>query len=62
MCDFCQLYYNKDTNTITDDMGDLVFNIFDYVTPNELLIFKLKRQDILANSRYGQLVELIYEK
>jgi len=62
MCDFCQLYYDSHDNLIKDDMGFIVFGIFDYITPNQFFLFKLKRADMIVESRYGQLVEIIYEK
>lgn len=60
MCDFCRLYYVADQNVVTDEEGDIVYDIFNYVTPNEFLLFKHNKKDLITDGRYGQLVELVY--
>ena len=62
MCEFCQLYYDSIRNIMTDDMGYIVYNIFDYMTPNDLFMLRKNKKDMLIeHNRYGQFVEVIYE-
>lgn len=60
MCNFFRLYYVVDQNIVTDDEGEVIFDIYDYITPNEFYLFKQQKKDLITDGRYGQLVELIY--
>jgi hypothetical protein len=52
--------YDSIANVIYDEGGAIVFNIFSIITPNELYIFKLKKESIVLDMIDGGLVELQY--
>lgn len=39
-----ELYYHADVNLFTDKYGDIVYDIFSYITPNDLYMFKNEPQ------------------
>jgi hypothetical protein len=53
-------YYDIENNVMTDSYGETMFNIFAYITPNDLKIFKMKKQDMKVYGRDGQIIELVY--
>ena len=54
------LFYYDDDNCFVDENGCIVYNLFDYVTPNELLIFKQEREDLFITKPDGKYIEIIY--
>jgi hypothetical protein len=58
MEDIVSYYYDKEANVLIDgDMGAVVFDIFKVITPNELMLFKLK-QDYMIFKKGNQVIEL----
>lgn len=57
------LFYDKEANKFIDEGGFIVWNIFDYVTPTDLLMFRQDKEYMLV-PRHGSggkvLVELFY--
>lgn len=60
MCYFSQLYYDSRQNIMFDEDGDIVYNIFDFIKPNDLFLFKHHKKNIITYGRYGQMVEIVY--
>lgn len=54
-----QIYYLEEDNTFVNEYGMFVFNIHDYLTPNELLMFKRKK-DYLIIDKAGTWIEFVY--
>lgn len=54
------LYYDEDKNVMTDDDGFIVHDIYKIITPNQLYLFKAKKQSMLVTGKNGLVVELIY--
>lgn len=52
--------YNKKRNVMLDDEGYVMFNIFAYISPQDLMLFKEKKEDMCIYGVHGRLVELIY--
>jgi hypothetical protein len=55
-----QLYYDEVNNIMLDEGGFPVFNIFDYIEPYILYLFKQGREYMLTPSKIGPWVELIW--
>lgn len=55
-----QLYYDVEKNLIFDEGGYTVYNIFGIITPQALLLFQQKKEDMFFYGVEGQLVELYY--
>ena len=54
-------FYNHEENLLVDENGFRVYSIYEYITPNELLLFKHHQQDWAFLSRKGDMiVELIW--
>jgi hypothetical protein len=54
------LYYNDKLNIFLDDGGYIVYDIFRIVSPNDLYLFREKKEDIVLRSKLGMDVRLIY--
>lgn len=52
------LYYDLENNYIFDVDGEIVFNIYAYITPNMLYLFKQKKEYMVVKNKYGMIVEL----
>ena len=44
-------YYYPDENIIRDSDGNIIYDIFRFITPNQLLILKDTKQTITIESR-----------
>ncbi len=55
-----ELYYCKDENYFIDEDGNIIYDIFSYITPNELLFFKMSDMDLLIDKN-DHMVELIHD-
>lgn len=40
------------------EFGNIIFNIYDYITPNMLYLFKKKKEYMVFKNDLGQIVEL----
>lgn len=59
--DLFPLYYDEENNQFFQEGGWVVYDIFTYITPNELLIFKNKKEDLcIRNDRHDFLIGLFY--
>jgi hypothetical protein len=56
------LYYLKEDNVFMDGEGEIVFEIFEIITPNDLYLFKRHKDYMIVNHRTepGILVELYW--
>jgi len=54
------LYYDVDENVMLDEYGDVMFNIFSLVHPNDLLLFKKGKKDRFVNGLLDSPVLLVY--
>jgi hypothetical protein len=54
-------FYNKDNNVMVDEGGYVMFNIFSYVTPSQLAMFKETKEHMSFKGVNGIRIELIYD-
>ena len=56
------LFYDAESNRFVDEDGFIIWSIFEIITPNDLLLFKLNRCYTLVRHRSipEVLVELYY--
>ena len=54
------LMYDPEENVMRDLNGYIIFDIFKFITPNELLVFKENKVNVITNGRDGNKVTLIY--
>jgi hypothetical protein len=57
-----QLFYLLEDNVFVNEFGIVVFNIFDYITPNELMLFKATKEYTQIPSRNGFMIELLCQE
>lgn len=62
MYDNLALYYDEENNVFIDGEGEVVFEIFEIITPNDLYLFKHNKIDVIVNHSTipGALVELYF--
>lgn len=53
------LFYIHDQNYFVDEMGQPVYNLFDYITPGELQVFKSEWEDMFILRADKSYVEII---
>ena len=59
--DHRQLYYDERDNVMIDEWGQIVFNIFEIITPSILALFKHKKEYMIVyGKKYNHPIELIY--
>lgn len=49
MYDNLALYYDEENNVFIDGEGEVVFEIFEIITPNDLYLFKHNQTDTIVN-------------
>lgn len=56
------LYYFKNDNVFMDGEGELIFELFEVITPNDLYLFKQKKKRIVVDhcTKVGCFVELYW--
>jgi len=54
------LYYYAKDNTMCDDDGDIIYNIFSIITPNDLMLFKKGKETVWIKDIDGDNIELVY--
>lgn len=55
------LYYRPDVNRFTDDFGNVIHDIFRFITPGQYLIFrKYKNKYCIHDKTNSFVVEMIY--
>lgn len=60
--DIVTFYYDDEQNLMMDSEGYAMFNIFAYIRPHDLDLFKKNRDDMRVLGKDGQIVELIYPR
>ena len=58
--DSTTLYYDPKFNMFQDDDGWTMYNIFSLVTPQQVMVFKNKKEDMIVYGKNKTYVELIY--
>lgn len=59
--DLFPLYYDVEDNMFYQEGGWITYDIFTYITPQELMIFKNRKEDMcIQNPRHGFLIGLMY--
>ena len=58
--DLSVLYYDSDNNAMFDCDGNVVWDIFNVITPAQLYVFKKLKQWMLVQGVHNQPVELCY--
>jgi len=60
--DSMALYYLKDDNVFMDGEGEIVFEIFEVISPNDLYLFKRNKEYTIVNHHTlpGKFVELYW--
>ncbi len=53
------LFYDYENNYFLDERGFIVYDIFRYITPNELIVFKHFNEDTRIERPNGDIIELI---
>lgn len=54
------LHYDADLNVMRDKNEYIIFNIFKFITPKELYLFKKNKEDMVALGYNGNRVTLLY--
>ena len=60
--DYITLYYDEGNNLFEDGDGRVIYNIFDYASPSELMIFKQTKDDMIFYGKNRMTAELVYPK
>ena len=55
------LSYDPNLNMIFDEYGHIVYNIFHFVSPIMLSIFKQRKETMIINGKNGEVIELTYD-
>lgn len=53
-------HYDPEENIIRDMNEYIIFNIFKFITPNDLYLFKKNKENAIINGRTGDKVTLLY--
>lgn len=53
------LYYYREDNYFTDENGAIIYDLFRYITPSELFIFKQENEDLFIQRPDGTYIEII---
>ncbi len=60
LCVVIGLFYDKERNCFYDEDGFYVWNIYKYITPNMLFLFKKKKEYMSFEVKKGVFIELFY--
>ena len=52
--------YDSNDNTLTDEDGNIMYNIFSLITPNVLFLFKKNKEFMCVEGLQGGLIDLVY--
>jgi len=55
------LRYDSESNMIFDEDGDIIYNIFKFISPIMFSIFKEKKDRMVVTGIDDEVVELLYE-
>lgn len=63
MNQFVTLFYVEELNRFVDGLGNIVHDIFNFITPNQFMLFrKYKEMCQIKNAHNSSIVVLIYVK
>jgi len=54
------LHYDSLENVMRDRNEYIIFNIFKYITPNDLYLFKKNKENMITFGKNGKNITLIY--
>jgi hypothetical protein len=54
------LYYYSQDNTFDDEDGNIMFNLFSLIPPNDLFMFKKNKKSVCLDGVHGGKISLIY--
>lgn len=54
------LHYDSEQNVMRDMNEYIIFNIFAFITPNDLFLFKQNKENMITTSKQGKRVTLLY--
>lgn len=54
------IFYDSERNVFMDEGGYIVYNIYDYVTPNQLFIFREKQDDMFFKNYSDRMESMVY--
>jgi hypothetical protein len=54
------LHYNPEENVMRDMNEYIIFNIFKFITPNDLYLFKKNKENMVVLGKSGARVTLLY--
>jgi hypothetical protein len=54
------IYYDKENNFFIDEDGVVVCDIFRIIKPNDLYVFKDRKETLVVRGENGKTVELFY--
>ena len=60
MRDTHQYFYDPEYNEFSDECCKVVRNIYKFISPNLIYLFKTKKKDLFVYGLNGELIELIY--
>lgn len=58
--DITPYYYDPEDNTIRDDGGFIIYDIYRIISPGALLLFKQKQETVVMKDLSGNLIELVW--
>ena len=53
------MFYDYENNYFVDETGTIIYELFKYITPNELLLFKQINEDLFILRPNGDYIEMI---
>jgi len=53
------MFYDYENNYFIDENGFIIYELFRYITPNELLLFKQTNEDLFLLRPNGDYIEMI---
>ena len=53
------MFYDYENNYFVDENGCIIYELFKYITPNELLLFKQMNEDLFILRPNGDYIEMI---
>lgn len=53
------MFYDYENNYFVDETGTIIYELFKYITPNELLLFKQMNEDLFILRPNGDYIEMI---
>ena len=56
------LIYWKEDNLFTDEEGQIIFNIFSLITPNDLYLFKKNKDNATIDGLQGGVIDIVYSE